>query len=92
MTDNNIKVTDRNFGDKLYSLIDKSGYTKAEICDLLEITPQALYKWVNGYNYPEVSHLIRLCRLLNVSADYLLSTQETEDYERGDDYDEERLL
>ncbi len=48
------------------------GLTQEELANLLNITPQAVSKWESEAGLPDVSMIIPLAQILNVSTDALL--------------------
>lgn len=79
------------FSERLSSAIDASGLTKAEIARDMDIHPPALSRWLAD-TVPSSKHLTRLCRILNVNAQWLLTGagpmrdgigEEAEAYGRG---------
>ena len=60
--------------DKLRGLREDNDLTQAQIADVLG-TSQTMYaRYERGANELPIRHLITLCKLYNVSADYLLDT------------------
>jgi putative transcriptional regulator len=59
--------------------IDKSGYKKKHIAQLMEVSPTQISNWVSGKSYPSVPKLYRLAKLLGVKADDLFTGDEDED-------------
>lgn len=60
------------FGLRLTEALNGSKYTQNEIAKALGISRSNISNWKNGTNYPSVEMLIKLCKLLDISADYLL--------------------
>lgn len=69
------------FAEKLVQLRKKEGYTQEELADRLEVSRQAISRWEIGTAVPDSSNLLRISKLFQVSADYLLN----DDYESDDD-------
>ena len=60
--------------DRLRGLREDNDLTQAQIADVLG-TSQTMYaRYERGANELPIRHLITLCKLYNVSADYLLDT------------------
>jgi len=51
---------------------ENRGLTQSDIARALEITPQAVSKWERGENAPDISQLVPLAEMLDVSVDWLL--------------------
>lgn len=60
-------------GSRIKKLRVANGYKVEEISDYLGFTsPQAVYKWQRGDCLPEVSNLLALSRLFNVTIEDIL--------------------
>lgn len=64
-------------GQKLKTLLKDNGMTQEDLAERLEVSRQAVGKWVNDKGIPEVGKLVQISNLFGVSIDYLLK----EDYE-----------
>lgn len=53
---------------ELKSAVEKSGYTRAEICEKCAIEPAALSKYLNGKMHPRKSVLARLVKIVPKSS------------------------
>ena len=63
-----------NFIEKLRALREDNDLTQLEVADYLG-TSQTMYaRYERGANEMPIRHLISICKLYNVSADYLLNT------------------
>ena len=49
------------------------GMTQEQLAQRMDVTPQAVSKWENDLNYPDVAALPRLAALLGTSVDSLLT-------------------
>lgn len=63
-------------GQKLKILLKDNGMTQEDLAERLEVSRQAVGKWVNDKGIPEVGKLVQISNLFGVSTDYLLK----EDY------------
>lgn len=64
----------RTFLEKLRGLREDNDLTQAQIAEVLG-TSQTMYaRYERGANEMPIRHLVALCKLYNVSADYLLNT------------------
>lgn len=72
---------------------ERNGLTQAALAKKLGVTRSAVNSWEIGVSAPSVQYLIELCKLFNVSADYLLelNTKETVDISFLDD-EEKRMI
>lgn len=68
------------FRDKLFKMRKKSGMTQAELAEILNVSRQAISKWEMGTAVPDVTNMMSLSKLFNVSVDYLVNDElETEE-------------
>ena len=63
-------------GQKLKALLKDNSMTQEDLAERLEVSRQAVGKWVNDKGIPEVGKLVQISDLFGVSMDYLLK----EDY------------
>lgn len=59
-------------GQKLKALLKEKNMTQEELAERLDVSRQAVGKWVNDKGIPEVGKLIQISNLFGVSLDYLL--------------------
>lgn len=59
-----------------------NGYTQEEIADILKVTPQAVSKWETGSGMPDISLIVPIARLFQITTDRLL----------GNDYKDEETI
>lgn len=60
---------------KLRNQREKYGFKQSEVAEILG-TSQTMYaRYERGANELPIRHLVKLCRLYNVSADYFLDTE-----------------
>ncbi|MDE7176472.1 MAG: helix-turn-helix domain-containing protein [Lachnospiraceae bacterium] len=60
------------FGEKLYQLRKRHGFSQEALAEKLNTTRQAVSKWENNNGYPETEKIILLAKLFQVSLDDLL--------------------
>ena len=65
-----------NFSQKLQLIRKNKGYTQEELAGKLDVSRQAVAKWESGLVYPDISNLIQISKLFNVTVDYLVKDQE----------------
>ena len=63
------------FCEKLQILRKNKGLTQEELADRLNISRAAVAKWESGQSYPDISNLIQISNLMNVTIDYLVKDQ-----------------
>ncbi len=54
------------------------GYNRKEICEAIGMSMRALVAWLSGDNQPLASTVADLCRVLDISADWLLGLSDTD--------------
>ncbi len=59
-------------GQKLKALLKDNSMTQEDLAERLEVSRQAVGKWVNDKGIPEVGKLVQMSNLFGVSMDYLL--------------------
>ncbi len=57
---------------KIKNQREKLGLRQTDLSNALQISPQAVSKWERGESTPDISVLVPLAKLLNVSVDWLL--------------------
>ncbi len=60
------------FKEKIVKLRKLKGLTQDEFASAVGVSRQAVYKWESGQSYPEVSKLLEMKILFNISIDDLL--------------------
>ena len=57
-------------------LREKSGLSQQKLADMLNISQQAIFKYEKTSNEPDISTLIRLAEIFEVTVDYLIGNSE----------------
>lgn len=65
-------------GQKLKTLLKEKNMTQEELAEQLDVSRQAVGKWVNDKGIPEVNKLLQISNMFGVSLDYLLKEEEKE--------------
>lgn len=60
------------FPEKLQVIRKSKGFTQDELAARLNVSRQAVAKWESGQGYPDISNLIGISDLFNVTVDYLV--------------------
>ncbi len=60
------------FSEKLVILRKNKGLTQEALAQKLNVSRQAVAKWESGQAYPDISNLIQISDLMNVTVDYLV--------------------
>ncbi len=67
-------MTDKkSFGNFIKAKRLEKNYSQKELAELLYITESAVSKWERGVSYPDVSLIVDICRVLDLSEHELLS-------------------
>lgn len=66
------------FGERLEKVIKEKELSNAELARKLKVRPAAINNYIDGTFMPNVPNLVRLCKVLNISSDWLLGL--TDDY------------
>jgi len=66
------------FCEKLQVLRKNKGLTQEALAAALNISRAAVAKWEAGQSYPDISNLINISNLMNVTVDYLVKDQTCE--------------
>ena len=69
------------FAEKFLQLRKREGYSQEELANKLGVSRQAISRWEMGTAVPDLSNLLHISKIFNVSTDYLLN----DDYESDDD-------
>ena len=65
-----------NFSEKFQLIRKNKGMTQEELAEKLDVSRQAVANWESGQAYPDISNLIQISNLFNVTVDYLVRDQE----------------
>lgn len=63
-------------GEKLKYYRQKNGYSQDDIAKKLNISRQAISRWENGWNMPDLENIVVLCDLYGLTTDELLKSEE----------------
>ena len=69
---------EETLNDRIKKLRKKKGMTQLELAEKVHVTDKAVSKWETGEGNPEITILIELAKLFEVSLDYLLTGKEKE--------------
>ena len=68
-----------NLSQKIYQCRKKAGLSQEALAEVLGVSRQAVSKWETGEAVPELSKLVTLARVFQVSTDWLLGEDESEE-------------
>ena len=78
----------QNIGARIKELRKKNDLTQERLADFLGVTDKAVSKWECGLTAPDLALIMPLSRILNVSADELLSGNQNETNKRRAEFNE----
>ena len=64
-----------SFAENLKLIRKERNLSQEELAEMIDVSRQAVSKWEQGDGYPEVEKLLLLSSILNISLDYLMSTE-----------------
>ncbi len=64
------------FNERLKKVRLERGYTQKTMYTFLNISPNGYASWEQGRTEPDIATLKKLCKILNVSADYLIGLED----------------
>lgn len=80
-----------NLGEKLKKSRLNKELSQENVARQLNISRQAISKWENGYNYPDIDNLILLSKIYDISTDDLLKSRELNS-EANNTYPNEKVI
>ncbi|MED4017896.1 MULTISPECIES: helix-turn-helix domain-containing protein [Sutcliffiella] len=75
-----------SFGEKLLALRKENGLSQEALAEKLNTSRQAISKWENGQGYPETEKIIMISTIFEVSTDFLLKDNVSENDHSNDGY------
>lgn len=60
------------FTERLKEVRQEKGWTQKQLATAVNTTDDSVYSWEKGRSQPSIELLCKLCKVLEVSADYLL--------------------
>jgi len=67
------------FSEQLVKLRKEKGISQEALAEVIGVSRQAISKWETGATQPEMSNIIRLCEILEVSPNVLFGQEEPEE-------------
>lgn len=64
------KYDAKEFGSRLRAIRRKNGYTQEQLADLLLLSVDSISNMENGKTTCMPEHMMKICQIFNVSADY----------------------
>ena len=65
--------------DKIVQLRKANGWSQEDLAEKMNVSRQAVSRWENGTALPDSNNILQLSKLFNVTADYLLNEDYTND-------------
>ncbi len=62
----------KRFGDFLKQLRKENNYTQEQLADILSVSSRTVSRWETGYNMPDISILVELSELYQISLSELI--------------------
>lgn len=79
-------------GNKIAAYRQNCGFTQEELALRIGVTPQAVSKWERNQSLPDLPILADLCRVLKISADFLLGVESKQLTENNDTAVQDEIL
>ena len=70
-----------NVGKRILEVRNKRNYTQEELAERLGVTYQAISKWENDSGMPDISQIVPLATIFDVSTDFLFGLDHTSEAE-----------
>ncbi|MBQ7353173.1 MAG: helix-turn-helix transcriptional regulator [Clostridia bacterium] len=67
------------FGQRLKAFRKNEGWTQQDLADMIDVSTQAISKWETDAGMPDISQIVPLSRVLNISTDILLGVVDDND-------------
>lgn len=68
-----------DFSEKILSLRKSRGLTQEQLAEKLNVSRQSVSKWESGQAIPELETIVALCRVFDITTDYLLKPSEMDE-------------
>lgn len=69
-----------NINERLFQIMDKKHIKNNALAERLNVKPQIITNWKNRGTNPPIEYLPTICEVLNVSWEYLVTGEETEQH------------
>lgn len=70
----------KKVGQKISKLRKKKEWTQGKLADYLKVSPQAVSSWERGDSLPDVSNVLELSKIFDVTTDYILCNKSSSKY------------
>ena len=65
-----------NLGENIKKARKAAGVTQKELAERLQVYQKDISRWETGVRTPSAEYIIQLCKVLDISADYLLGLKD----------------
>ena len=72
-----------DLADKIIALRKKKGWSQEELAEKTGVSRQAVSKWEGAQSVPDLSKILLLSEIFEVSTDYLLKDDMTEEWQES---------
>src|SRR5699024_4988661 len=76
-------MNDSKFGEKLKQLRKEKGWSQEHLAEKLNVSRQAVYKWEANKGYPDITNLIEISEIFDVTIDELIKEDKKLQKEMG---------
>lgn len=66
----------KNIGKRIKEERQLNKLTQQELAEQIGVTQDSISLWEKGKRIPDTQYIISLCKILNISSDYLLGLEE----------------
>lgn len=70
----------KTLGNYIKEKRTEKGYSQKQLAQMLYVTESAVSKWERGANYPDITMISDLCRVLDISEHELITASNDDDY------------
>lgn len=78
-------------GNKLKSLRTSKGFKQEDLSTILNVSTSTVGMWEQGYRHPSDESITQIARLFNVSTDYLLDNEVSQEFKEQSKENQELL-
>ena len=68
-------------GEKIKNLLSESGLSVKDLCEVVSVSNQTVYRWINGQAIPSIDNLVQLSEIFKVGIDDILVRGNSVSYE-----------
>ena len=83
MKDKLVRIDVQATGQRIRMLMEQQGLTVRDLQEQMDFqNPQAIYKWLAGKNMPGVDNLVNLSKILDVTMDDIVATDDNNEHSK----------